>query len=94
MLTRFCPTYWSRRFSNERTDRMNAAQILLPEEEQQYRQAGIRPKEAIPYLLEKPTDSWQVVLIADEAQQKIRVEGYGKDLSQPLIVKEIPCCQF
>ncbi len=73
---------------------MNAAQILLPEEEQQYRQAGIRPKEAIPYLLEKPTDSWQVVLIADEAQQKIRVEGYGKDLSQPLIVKEIPCCQF
>ncbi|MGK7872740.1 MAG: hypothetical protein AB4426_05325 [Xenococcaceae cyanobacterium] len=73
---------------------MNASQILLPEEEEEYRQAGIRPPKPIPYVIDKPKGAWQVVLIADEAQQKIRVLGYGTDLTEPLVVKEIPCCQF
>ena len=73
---------------------MNASGVLLPEEEEEYRQAGIRPPEPIPYVMETPQEAWQVVLIADEEQQKIRVLGYGTDLTQPLVVKEIPCCQF
>ncbi len=73
---------------------MNAAQILLPEEEEEYRQAGIRLPEPIAYVMETPQEAWQVVLIADEEQQKIRVLGYGTNLTQPLVVKEIPCCQF
>lgn len=80
--------------SMEMVDVMNAAQILLPEEEEEFRQAGMRVPDAIPYVLEAPTNPWQIVVIPDDAAKKIRVEGYGVDLSQPLITKEWPCCSF
>lgn len=80
--------------SMEMVDVMNAAQILLPEEEAKFRQAGKPVPEPIPYVLETPTNPWQIVVIPDEAAQKIRIEGYGMDLSQPLITKEWPCCSF
>ncbi len=73
---------------------MNASMVLLPEEEAEYRQAGIQPKEPIPYVLNQPTDAWQIVLVPDDVQQMIRVEAYGQDLEKPLIEKELPCCNF
>lgn len=74
---------------------MNAAQTLTPEEEKEYRQRGMTmiPK-AIPYVLNQPTAPWQVVIVADETQQKIKFLGYGTDLQTPIITEEVPCCQF
>ncbi len=80
--------------SMEMVDVMNAAQILLPEEEAEFRQAGKPVPEPIPYVLEKPSNPWQIVVIPDDAAQTIRIEGYGMDLTQPLITKEWPCCSF
>jgi hypothetical protein len=73
---------------------MNTSQILLPEEEEDYRQSGIQPKDPIPYVLNQPTAAWQIVLIADDAQQTIQVKAYGKDLETPLIERELPCCSY
>ena len=72
---------------------LNASQVLLPEEKEQYKAAKIRPV-TIPYTINKPTGSWQVVLIPDDANQLIRVQGYGASLEQPLMTKKIPCCSF
>ncbi len=74
-------------------DTLNASQVLLPEEEEQYKQARIKPV-TIPYTLNKATDKWQVVIIPDEENSTIKVEGYGSSLDQPLLVKNIPCCYF
>jgi hypothetical protein len=73
---------------------MNASQVLLPEEEDEYRQAGIKPKEVIPYVLNQPTEAWQVVLVPDDTQQTIYVQGFGNDLETPLIEKDLPCCGY
>lgn len=78
----------------ELVETMNASMVLLPEEEEDYRQAGIKPKEPIPYVLNQPTAAWQIVLIPDDAQQVIRVEAYGQELETPLIEKDLPCCGF
>ena len=80
--------------SMEMVDVMNAAQIFLPEEEAAFKQAGLRVPDPIPYVLEAPTNPWQIVVIPDDATQTIRIEGYGVDLTKPLIVKEWPCCSF
>ena len=47
-----------------------------------------------PYTLNKATDKWQVVIIPDEENSTIKVEGYGSSLEEPLLVKTIPCCYF
>jgi len=73
---------------------MNAAQTLTPEEEKEYRERGMFIPKAIPYVLNEPTGKWQVVVIGDETAQKVILKGYGYDLTQPLIVNEILCCQF
>jgi hypothetical protein len=73
---------------------MNAAQTLTPEEEKEYKERGMFIPKAIPYVLNQPTAKWQVVVIGDETGKKIILQGYGSDLTQPLVVKEIPCCQF
>ena len=73
---------------------MNAAQAPFPGEDEELRQAGVRPPEPIPYVLNEPTDTWQIVLIPDEAAQMIHVQAYGKDLSQPVIEKDLPCCGY
>lgn len=73
---------------------MNAAQSLTPEEEKEYKERGMPIIKAIPYVLNTPTDKFQVVVVPDEAAQKILIKGYAYDLTEPLIVEEIPCCQF
>lgn len=73
---------------------MNAAQTLTPEEEKEYKERGMFIPKAIPYVLNQPTDKWQVVVIGDETGKKIILQGYGSDLTQPLVIREIPCCQF
>lgn len=73
---------------------MNTAQTLTLEEEKEYKERGMLIPKAIPYVLNEPTDKWQVVVIGDETAQKVIIKGYGIDLTQPLVVKEIPCCQF
>lgn len=37
----------------------------------------------------KPTETWMVHLVPDDAAKQIRIEGYGDDLQKPLIVKKI-----
>ncbi len=73
---------------------MNAALVLLPEEEADYREAGIKPKDGISYILNQPTEAWQIVLIPDDPQQTIYVKAYGKDLETPVIEKDLPCCSY
>ena len=53
------------------------------------RRAGVKLPPPTTYILHKPTGPWQVVLVPDDATGTIRVEGYGQDLSEPLIVKEL-----
>ena len=77
----------------EVVDSLNASQVLMPGEEEQYKEARIKPV-SIPYTLNKATDKWQVVIIPDEDNSTIQVEGYGTNLEEPLLVKSIPCCQF
>ena len=77
----------------EVVDSLNASQVLVPGEEEQYKEARIKPV-TIPYTLNKVTDKWQVVIIPDEANSTIKIEGYGSNLDEPLFVKSIPCCQF
>ena len=50
-----------------------------------------RPPEGIGVSNEgaKPTESWMVHLVADDAAKQIRIEGYGDNLQEPLIVKKI-----
>ncbi len=36
-----------------------------------------------------PTEPWQIVVKADDARGMIILEGYGDDLSQPLISREL-----
>lgn len=79
--------------AEELVNTLNASQVLLPEEEEQYREARIKPV-TIPYSLNQPTTNWQVVIIPDEANSLIKVEGYGSNLEEPLLAKEIPCCSF
>lgn len=74
-------------------DSLNASQVLLPGEEEQYKEARIKPV-TIPYTLNKATDKWQVVIIPDEENSTIKVEGYGTNLDEPLLIKTILCCQF
>lgn len=38
---------------------------------------------------DKATQAWCIVVIGDDAGKKVRIEGYGDDLSKPLIVKEL-----
>ena len=78
--------------AEEVVNTLNASQVLLPEEAQ-YREAKIKPV-TIPYILNKPTTNWQVVIIPDEDNSLIKVEGYGSNLEEPLLAKEIPCCSF
>ena len=80
--------------ADELVTTMNAAGILLPEEEADYREAGIKPKEPIPYVLNQPTEAWQIVLIPDDVQQVIHIKAYGKDLETPVIEKDLPCCSY
>ncbi len=77
----------------EAVDSLNASQVLVPGEEEQYKEARIKPV-TIPYTLNKATDKWQVVIIPDEENSTIKVEGYGSNLDEPLLVKTIPCCYF
>ncbi|MBS1197721.1 MAG: hypothetical protein H6R18_1506 [Proteobacteria bacterium] len=37
----------------------------------------------------KPTESWMVHLVADDTAKQIRIEGYGDNLQEPLIIKKI-----
>lgn len=41
------------------------------------------------YVLRKPTGRLQIVLIPIDSRKVIRVEGYGEDIKNPLIVQEI-----
>lgn len=71
---------------------MNASQVTLSAEEERYREAEITPK-TIPHLFnEKPTQSWSIVVRPDETKQVVVVEGYGTDLEEPVLMKELPCC--
>ena len=79
--------------AEEVVNSLNASQVLVPGEEEQYKEARIKPV-TIPYTLNKATDKWQVVIIPDEEKSTITVEGYGTNLDEPLLVKTIPCCQF
>ena len=54
----------------------------------------MRIPKAIPYVLNQPTETWQVVIVADEVGDKILIHGYGNDLNKPMVVKEVACCQF
>lgn len=72
---------------------LNASQVLVPGEEEQYREAKLKPV-TIPFTLNKATDKWQVVIIPDEENSTIEIEGYGSNLEEPLLVKSIPCCYF
>jgi len=73
---------------------MNASQMLLPEEQAEFQDADIKPKEGIPYVLNEPTDSWQVVVVPDDTNQMIHIQGFGQDLETPLIEQEVPCCSY
>ena len=35
---------------------------------------------------------WQVAVVPDESRGVVRLEGYGKDLAKPMLVREVPCC--
>jgi hypothetical protein len=73
---------------------MNAAQNLTPEEEKEYRERGMPIMKGIPYALNQPTEPWQVVIVGDDAQKKVKFLGYGHDLKTPLITQEVPCCGY
>ena len=57
--------------ADELVKTMNASQILTPEEKEEYRQNKVRIPKAIPYVLNQPTETWQVVIVADEVGEKI-----------------------
>jgi hypothetical protein len=38
---------------------------------------------------EKPTETWTVQLVADDAKKQIRIEGYGESLERPEIVRVV-----
>jgi len=61
---------------------LNAA--TFDEDEYDPEAAEIRRK--IKYVKDKPTSPWQIVLIPSGADNGIRVEGYGEDVSTPLYV--------
>lgn len=50
-----------------------------------------RPPEGIGISNEGPksTETWMVHLVPDDAAKQIRIEGYGDNLNEPLIVKKI-----
>jgi hypothetical protein len=73
---------------------MNTSMTLTPEEEEEYRQQGMRIHEPISYVLNEPTDRWQIVLVPDDEQQVIHVRGYGPDLETPILEQEFPCCGY
>jgi hypothetical protein len=73
---------------------MNTSMMLTPEEEEEYRQQGMRIHKPIPYVLNAPTDSWQIVLVPDDEQQVIHVRGYGPDLEVPIMTQDFPCCGY
>jgi hypothetical protein len=38
---------------------------------------------------DKPTQSWCVILIGDDAKKQVRIEGYAEDLKKPAITKNV-----
>ncbi|MEO0533306.1 MAG: hypothetical protein AAF215_05515 [Cyanobacteria bacterium P01_A01_bin.123] len=68
---------------------LNAAQIPMPEDYEEYDRSLPDPVE---YVLHQPNAPWQVVLVPLDDQNLVRIEAYGEDLSVPLIQKEFPCC--
>ena len=70
---------------------LNAAQGLVPEEETRFRKSGRFPHNAILHVAGRPTGPWQVVLASKSTHDGIRVAGYGTDLSEPLVSKDIKC---
>lgn len=49
------------------------------------------PGPVVSYALERPATPWQVVVIADPANKRLRFEGYGPDPAKPLITDQAPC---
>lgn len=37
----------------------------------------------------RPTQPWCVVLVGDDEKKVVRIEGYGNDLTKPLIIKTV-----
>ena len=55
-----------------------------------FESSGMRrmPK-PIEFVKDPPTNPWQIVLIPDEKNSMVRIEGYGNDLEAPLISKRV-----
>jgi hypothetical protein len=67
---------------------LNAAQVPLADDPS-HREVKLPPAPRTKYVLGQPSGPWQVVLVADEPHQRVRVEGYGNDLEHPMMVKEL-----
>jgi hypothetical protein len=49
-----------------------------------------QPSGEIPILEgDRASQPWCVILVGDDANKQVRVEGYGDDLTEPLIVEKI-----
>ncbi len=48
------------------------------------------PPEGIGFSPEQPAKTWIVVVRGDDPGQELVVEGYGEDLTKPLLVEHIP----
>jgi hypothetical protein len=70
---------------------MNASQGLFDDDVTMFRKPRRDLPRGIPYVSGRPTAPWQVVLAAKPSRRLIRVDGYGAELSAPLVSRDITC---
>jgi len=47
----------------------------------------------LPYRLNQPDGRWQMVLSFDKATRQVHAAVYGKNPSDPVTVRDYPCCR-
>ncbi|OVE81446.1 hypothetical protein BVY03_03690 [bacterium K02(2017)] len=72
---------------------LNTASQPITAQEKKYAQSG-RGGIDLKYVKNNPTGANQIVLIADDDEQSIRVEGYGNDLETPIYTDEVQVSSY
>ena len=70
---------------------MNASQGLVPDQQERVQTSNRSLHEGMLHVIGKPTGPWQVALAVVPRRHAIRIAGYGADLKEPLLSREVTC---
>lgn len=70
---------------------LNLIDTTKGEADEILKQAGKIPQKPVKYIIGKPDAPWEVVLRPNNQENKVTVLGFGDDLNEPLVVKEVLC---